>query len=259
MGLSRSSSINHEAIGVIAMSRFRHLTPIVLVLLALFAVAASTAGAEEKTKVLPEATAAKPITYVFKGGEVILDDGDGAKVKCFSLSGTGSLTSSNHGTYTALLTECTSSLFGATCTGTGDPKGLIASHGEAHFLLALNTESKLVGAIVWLIEKFEFTCATTGISFPVTVEGCVAAKVPSADLNKLIKEGEFDFEGTSPGKPNIASILTVEAKTETACELKSNIDKAGVEESDLVAKVTFGTFKQSGSAVELLLMNPEGL
>jgi hypothetical protein len=258
MGLPRSSSTNHEAMGVIAMSRIRHLTPIILVLLALFAVATSTAAAEEKTKVLPEATAAKPITSVAKGGEAILETTSGSTIKCKSQSGTGSLTSANHGTYTTLFTEC-KSILGTTCTGSGDPAGLIANHGEGHFLLALNTESKLVGAFVALIEKFEFTCTATGISFPVTAEGCIAGKVPSADLNKLIKAGEVDSEGTAKGKPNITKILTVEAKTETACELKANIDKAGNEASDIVGTVTSSEFKQSEKAVEVLLMNPEGL
>jgi hypothetical protein len=258
MGLSRSSSDNHEVMGVIAMSRIRHLTPIVLVLLALLAVATSTAAAEEKTKVLPEATAAKPITDAAKGTEVVFENTGGSSFKCKSQSGTASLTSFNHGSYTTLFTECTS-ILSTTCTGSGDPAGLIANHGEVHFLLALNTESKLVGAFVFLIEKFAFTCKSSAISFEITVEGCIAAKVPSADLNKLLTAGEFDFEGTVAGKPNIPSILTVEAKTETACVLLTNIDGAGKEGTDLVGKVTTGTFKQSEKAVELLFMNPEGL
>jgi hypothetical protein len=240
------------------MSRIGHLTPSVLVLLALFAVATSTAAAEEKTKVLPEATVAKPITGSAKGSEVILETTSGSVLKCKSQSGTASLTSANHGTYTTLVTECTS-ILGTTCAGSGDPKGLIANHGEVHFLLALNTSKELVGALAFLIEKYAFTCATTGISFEVTMEGCIAAKVPSADLNNLVASGEFDFEGAANGKPNIPSILTVGAKTETACVLLTNIDSAGAEGTDLVSKVAVGTFKQSEKAVELLLMNPEGL
>jgi hypothetical protein len=244
--------------GVIDMSRIRHLTPIILVLFALFAVATSTAAAEEKTKVLPEATAAKPITSVAKGTEAILETTNGSTIKCKSQSGTGSLTSANHGTYTTLFTEC-KSILSTTCTGSGDPSGLIANHGEGYFLLALNTEGKLVGAFAALIAKFEFTCTATGISFPVTAEGCIAGKVPSADLNKLISAGEVDSEGTSKGKPNIALILLPEATKESECVLLTNIDSAGSEGTDIVGKVTSGTFKQSEKAVEVLLMNPEGL
>jgi hypothetical protein len=258
MGLARSSSNIHEAMGVIAMSRIRHLTPIVLVLLALFAVATSVAAAEEKTKVLPEATKTKPITSSAKGGELTFETTSGFAFECKSQSGTMSLTSANHGTYTTLFTECTSA-YGIVCTSTGAPRGLIANHGEVDFLLALNTSKELIGSIDWLIEKFTFTCATSGLNYEVTVEGCIAAKVPSTDLNTLLKEGEFDFQGTRSGAPNIPSILTVEAKTETACVLLSNIDGSGFGGTDLVGSVTIGTFKQAEKAVELLLMNPEGL
>jgi hypothetical protein len=240
------------------MHRIKLLSVAMFVMLALCSVAAGTAMAEEKTKVLPEPTKTTAITNVAKGTEAVLETTNGSTVTCKAQSGTASLTSANHGTYTTLFTEC-KSILGTTCTGTGDPSGLIANHGEVHFLLALNTEAKLVGAFVFLVEKFEFKCTTTGISFPVTVEGCIAAKIPSADLNTLIKEGEFNFEGTKDGKPNIPSILTVEAKTETACVLSSSIDGSAVEGSDIVGKVTNGTFKQSEKAVELLLMNPEGL
>jgi hypothetical protein len=240
------------------MHRIKLLSVAMFVMLALCSVAAGTAMAEEKTKVLPEATAAKPITNIATGTEAKLEATNGSTVKCKSQSGKASLTSANHGTYTTLFETCTS-ILSTTCTGTGDTTGTIANHGEVHFLLALNTESKLVGAFVFLVEKFEFECKGTGIAFKVSVEGCIAAKVPSADLNKLITAGAFDFEGTAAGKPNIPSILTVEAKTETACVLLSNIDASGNLGSDIVGEVTNGTFKQSEKAVELLLMNPEGL
>jgi hypothetical protein len=238
------------------MRRFRHLTSIVLFLFVLFAVATSTAAAEEKTKVLPEPTAVNPITNLAAGKEAKLENTDGSTVKCKSQSGKASLTSANHGTYTTLFEGCTS-ILGTTCTGTGDTTGTVANHGEVHFLLALNIEPKLVGASVFLVEKFEFECKTTGIAFKVSVEGCIAAKAGS--LNKLITTGEIRFEGTAAGKPNIPSILTVEAKTETACVLLSNIDSSGDLGSDIVGNVTNSTFKQSEKAVEVLLMNPEGL
>ncbi len=156
------------------MNRIKLLGLAIMAILALSVVAVATAAAEEKTKVLPEPTAALPLTNTTTGGESSLVTVSGSKITCKKNSGTASMTSDNLGSFTTLFTECKGPL-STTCTGTGDPSGLIALSGTVHFWLAL-LGTTLVGALAFLIKEFKFTCTTTGISEEVTVaSGCQAA------------------------------------------------------------------------------------
>lgn len=238
------------------MKRIKLLSLAIMAILALSVVAVATAAAEEKTKVLPEPTATSPITNTTTGTESKLVGVNGTEIKCKKNSGTGSATSPNEGSFTTLFTECKGPL-STTCTGSGDPSGLIALSGTVHFWLAL-LSGKLVGALVFLIKEFKFTCTTTGISEEVTVHtGCQAAL--AEPVNKLVKSTEDIFKETS-GKPDISEVLPSETTKEIKCTLESKVGAEGkLEESAQAGTNTNTGFKQKEKAVEVLLMNPEGV
>ncbi len=178
-----------------------------------------------------------------------------AQGNCKKNSGTASMTSDNLGAFTTLFTECKGPL-STTCTGTGDPSGLIALSGTAHFWLAL-LGTTLVGALAFLIKEFKFTCKTTGISEEVTVaNGCQAAL--ASPVNKLTTSTEDIFKQSS-GHPDITLVLPQEATKEIACTLESKIGSGALEGSAQEGTNTNSAFKQKEKAVEVLLMNPEGL
>jgi hypothetical protein len=155
-----------------------------VVMLALSGLAVSFALAAEPTKILPEPTAAAPLTATaVQSAEGHLLTVGGLEVKCKKGSGSELWMSANLGTGNVLFTECKGPLK-TVCTGEGDPEGLIAAKGEVHFWLALNMvgpqkepKSELVGALVFLLEEkgVKFTCksspptTTYYVSYAVTL------------------------------------------------------------------------------------------
>ena len=176
----------------------------VMAVFAFSAVAISVASAFETTKILPEPTAAAPLTATATqaaAGDLLTVGG--LEVKCESGSGSETWTTANLGTGAVLFAKCTGPL-STTCTGEGDPSGLVAVEGEVHFWLGLlmtGTKEKettdLSGALVFLLKigaiakPAKFTCvnAKKTIEDKIEVNGCVAAQVLPASLNALVKEG----------------------------------------------------------------------
>ena len=179
------------------MKRIRLLGLALMVVFALGALAAATASAAEPTKILPEPTAAKPVTYTAKSGETRLLTVGGTEIKCKKDTSDGSFTTPNFGDFDVLFTECKGPL-GSTCTSTGAPKGLIEIKGEVHYLLALEminaTETKLVAALVFLIEEVHFTCEAAGVKTLAIVEGCIAARAEPLILTKTTKDVFEEFQ-----------------------------------------------------------------
>jgi hypothetical protein len=132
------------------MKRAHHTTTI-LALLTLTAFTA-TASAAEPTKILPEPTTAKPVTFTSKSPKGTLETVKGIKLTCATDKGGGSFTNANSGTGSILFETCTSEEE-VVCTGVGDKTGTIAQEGTVQYLLALemltSTTSTLVPAFVF--------------------------------------------------------------------------------------------------------------
>jgi hypothetical protein len=234
--------------------------------MAVFAFSA-IASAAEPTKILPEPNAEKPLTATgsqpAKGDLLTVG---GLAVKCEKGSGSETFTSANSGaTGEVLFTECTGPL-STTCTGEGDPAGLIATKGEVLFWLALlmtGTEEKptseLVAALAFLLETAgtKFTCVNKAktIEDKIVVKGCAAAQVLPASLNKLITESKSEFAEWKSGETKVLSILKPEATVESPCLPTTSTNGGAAELSALTGLFNATTFKKGGAAITIELMN----
>jgi len=239
-----------------------------VVVLAFTGLAASSALAEEKTKILPEPTAGAPLTATAtQSAEGHLLTVGGLEVKCKKGLGSESWTSANLGTGNILFTECTGPL-STVCTGTGDPEGLIAAKGAVHFWLALNMfgpqneppKSELVGALVFLLEEagVPFICVNKAktIEDKIVVKGFIAAQVLPTSLNTLISKAHEVFEEWLSGETSILSVLKQEATSEIPCLPTSSTNGGAAELAALAALFFFEKYEKGEKSITIELMNP---
>lgn len=240
------------------MRLMKFVVPILTAVIVLSAVAASTATAQEKTKILPEGTEASPVTFLLdqeSAGKINLKGG--SDVECKSAHGLGSAVSANGGPIEILFRECTS-ILSTVCTSTDAETGTIKFTGKFHFWLALR-EAKLVGAIVLLFGQLTARCKVSLINERFTMEpGCFAGEVGEGELNKLV-ETFYVLYHQSSGVPAIAEVLPAEATGEIKCLAEAKIGAGSLEESALEAHFKFDEFERGETATTILLMNPEGL
>jgi uncharacterized protein YacL (UPF0231 family) len=239
------------------------------VIVALAVISPATASASEPTKILPEPTAAAPLTTAStQSAEGHLLTVGGLEVKCKKSSGSESWTSANLGTKSVLFTECKGPLL-TTCTGEGDAEGLIAAKGEVHFWLALlmtgtreKPTAELVGALVFLLESagVQFICVNKAktIEDKIVVHGCAAWQVSPASLNKLITEAKEELAEWSSGETKILSVLPQETTKGINCLPTTTVNGGAEELSGLSGVFTTETFKKGGSSITIELMNAGG-
>jgi hypothetical protein len=240
----------------------------VMAVFAVSAVAVSAASAEA-TKILPEPTEAAPLTATMTqsaAGKLFLTVG-GLEVKCSKASGSETWTTANLGTRLVLLTECTGPL-STTCTGEGDPSGLVAAEGEVHFWLALlmtsETGTELIGALVFLLKvgavakPVKFTCVNSKktIEDKIEVTGCVAAQVLPGSLNALIKEAKEEFAEFKSGETRVLQVLPQGTTKEINCLPTLSINGGAAELTAMTAAFTVGTYKKASKELTIELMNP---
>jgi hypothetical protein len=236
------------------MKRIRLLGTVLMIGFALTVTAAAIASAEE-TKLLPEPTALSPVINKSEGILMVLTTLSNKKVECESSSGEASFTSFNLGTFHTLFTKCTG-LLGSTCTGSGDPAGLVALLGTVHYWLALLVKTgTLVAALVYLIAPFHYTCETFGVKQLILILGCSAAHAePTNVLTNLTKDG-FIANGT--GMPDIRSVLPEGATKEIPCITLIQVNEEGAFEEFAREETSSNSkFEQNKKLISVLLMNP---
>jgi hypothetical protein len=218
---------------------------LVAALVALNAIAVLSASAEN-TKMLPEGTAASPVTFTATSGEGSFESASGIEVKCKTDSATGEATSANLGAFHITFTGCTS-LLGSTCTGLGDASGTLLWLGTFHFWLYKNGE-KLSAALVYLINPVHFECA--GVL--TIIEGCVAGGV--TPLESLTTSLTNTLERTK-SKQEITKVLPQESTKEIACELSQKTSEGAAGAFAVRTVEHISGFKKGGGAVTVLFMN----
>jgi hypothetical protein len=238
----------------------------VMAAFALSAIAVSAASAEV-TLILPAPTSGEPLTTTATQsapGDLLTVGG--LEVKCKTGSGSETWTTANLGTGLVLFTECTGPL-STTCTGEGDPSGLIAAEGEVHFWLALlmtsETGTELVGALVFLLKvgavakPVKFTCvnAKKTVEDKIETTGCVAAQVLPASLNALIKEAKEEFAEFKSGETKILQVLPQGGTSEINCLPLTSTNGGAAELSAITGVFTAGTYKKGGKELTIELMN----
>jgi hypothetical protein len=238
------------------MKRIKLLGVSLIAVVAVLALTASSAMAEEKTKMLPESG----VSFTSTSGPGTLETKGGSKVTCTKDKDTGTIDSANLGKFTVDFEGC--KLGTEECTGVNEAKEVILMKGVYHFWLALElktgeTKESLVGALVFLIEEFHFTCKVGGIfNALVLVLGCVAAL--AEPLNTLAEITKDVFK-QSKGVQLIILVLPQEAKEEIKCILLSSVNGGAFEQSGAEGTDENKAFKVGEKPVTVLLMNPEAL
>jgi hypothetical protein len=253
------------------MRRIVTLLSLAVIALFAFGAVAVSAASAEVTKILPEPTAAAPLTA--KVTQSVAGDFltvGGLEVKCTKGSGSSTWTTANLGTGLVLSTECTGPL-STTCTGEGDPAGLISAEGEVHFWLALlmtgtaeKETTELIGAIVTLLKvgatpkPVKFTCvnAKKTIEDRIEVTGCAAAQILPASLNALIKEAKGESAEWKSGETQILQVLPQGTTSEINCLPTISTNGGAGELAAATGKATAGTFEKGGKEITIELMNP---
>jgi hypothetical protein len=236
----------------------------VMVVFAFTAISIAVASAET-TKILPEPTAAAPLTDTATQAEAghWLTPG-GLEIKCKTGAGSESWTSANEGTGEVNFKTCTSSL-STVCTGNGvSTEGEIKSKFDVHFWLALEmltTGTKLIGALVLLIlPAFTFTCVNKAKTIKEETEvkdnSCIAAK--DLNLNSLVSTVNEEFTEWTSGETLILEVLPAGTTSEIKCLPTESINDGTAELFALKASFAVSTYKKGGSAITIELMNPEG-
>jgi hypothetical protein len=224
----------------------------------------------EETKLLPEPTTANPITDVANQSEKgHLLSNTGLEVKCEKGVGSESWTSANLASAAhVLFTECKAALE-SVCTGEGEPAGLIAALGEAHFWLGLlmmgtkgNQTSELISALVFLTKEIKFKCENESGSVKEAVvvkPGCTAAEDLPASLNKLVSEVKEEFTEWAPketkGESGILSVLPAGATSEIPCLLHLTVNGGAEQLAAITAKFAMTNYKHSEGTLTIELMD----
>jgi hypothetical protein len=161
-----------------------------------------------------------------------------------SSQGESSQTSLKLGTFHVKFLGFKNALLG-TCTGTGDESGVVLVLGEFHF--RDQTPKSPLTVAIFLLNQVQFLCGTT----LVTWAGCVGGSLtPESTLAKTLEVGL----GTANGDNTVVTVSNEENTAQEACQF---LEKAGAGATELAALAStqlFSGFKQSGAAVEVLVM-----
>ena len=244
----------------------RIATPLVgavIAVVALTAIPVATASAEA-TKILVEPTVAAPLsdTGVQAAAGHWLSIG-GNETSCKKGSGAEEFTTANEGTEHVTYEECTSAL-STKCNSSGETGGKIKTEAEVKFWLALlmitASTSTLVGALVFLTKTIPIVCenATKTIKIEIEVQNksCIAAVVLPTSMNSLVSSVHEEFTEFASGETQILSVLPAGSSSEIACLPTMKVNGGTAELFALSALFLYSTFKKSGAALTIELMNP---
>jgi hypothetical protein len=221
------------------------------------AFAASTAAAEPLPKILPEPTAAKPVSFTgINLGEPELVSAGGT-VKCAKATGSGTGLTPQLGTFLILFEGCKETTAGTACTGLPDTtSGNIDTIGTWHIFrgrLKIGTVVTLHKAtIVFLPFHVHFSCAG-GLALTLVL-GCAAGLLnPVNTLAKTLEAKLLENEA----KTKVNDIEEIESSEGvfTACSLKANANEGAEGAAVEKAVADFKAFKQGGKEVEVLIMS----
>jgi len=235
----------------------------VMAVFAFTAISAAIASAEA-TKILVEPTATAELTDAGKQAAAghLLSIG-GNEITCKKGSGAESFTGPNEGTGNVTFEECTSAL-STKCNSSGETGGKIKTEGEIKFWLALlmitASTSTLVGALVFLTKTIPIVCENSTKTIKIEIEvqnkSCIAAVVLNSSMNGLVSSVHEEFTEFASGETQILSVLPAGATSEIACLPTIKTNGGTAELFAISALFLIETFKKSGAALTIELMNP---
>jgi hypothetical protein len=229
------------------MRQFKLLSLAFMAVLSLTGAITAAASATEPN-ILPEGTALAPLTGTSSSG--LSSFGNGViTVESPASTGTFEGTSAKLGNFDALFTGSHLSGTEVKCTGLNDTTpGSILAKGTFH-IRDYKKGTELRTAIIFLISpEIHFECG----ELLVIVKGCVAAAL-TPDNNTLVTSLTATLAKTA-GDNQIVKVLNEANTAEENCELLSKEGAGVFKLSSEVTTQTLTGFKQSGSAVTVLVM-----
>jgi hypothetical protein len=235
----------------------------VMAVFAFTAISAAIASAEA-TKIIPAPTSEAPLTDTGEQPATghLLSIG-GNEITCKKGKGNETFTSANEGTGAVEFEKCTSAL-STKCTSSGAAAETIVTKGKVEFWLALlmitASTSTLVGALVFLTETIPIVCEnatkTLKIEIEVQNKSCIAADVLPTSMNALVSSVHEEFTEFASGETQILSVLPANGSSEIACLPTIKTNGGTAELFAISALFLLSTFKKSGAALTIELMNP---
>jgi hypothetical protein len=231
--------------------KMRQLRILGLALMTVFAlgVAISATASAEELGILPEGTAAEPLTVDGTAGKGVLETLGKSKVECASAELLTTWTSHTLGLFHLHFKGCKSS--GVGCSTAGDAKEVILALGTVHLVFDKITEGLGAGVLL-LLEEVHMTCGEL-IKVLILVRGSILCL--ATPINTLIKEGEVICKQTG-GDQAERSYWTSETGTEEKATLETSINGGAFEISGDESKETkLKTFEKGGKKVETILVH----
>jgi hypothetical protein len=230
------------------MKRIKFLGIAVVALLSLAVSFAASASAATIPNVLPGGTAAAPVTATAESGKTEFGNGL-IKVTSTTSTGTQSGNSTKSGAFTNKFKGVKDSL-GEACKGEKDTEAeTVTVSGTFHIADYKEGGVTLRVATAFSLNEVNFTCG----SIAVKTVGCVAGKLtPENTLTKtltvtLARNGSLNDN-------QIVTILNQPNEANELCQLLAKTGSGALELSSQIQTSTVTGFKQSGAAVEVLVM-----
>jgi hypothetical protein len=229
------------------MRQRRHLGAVCVAILAFVGIATTLAQAAEPN-ILPEGTAAAPLTAESSSGTATFGSSI-LEVSSAKSKGTLSLNSAKLGSFQAMFEESKNVATGVKCTGLNslDGTGVILVQGTFH-IRDYKEAGALKTAAVLLLLPVHFSCGPT----LVIVLGCVAAAITPESTLATTLTGTLAVSG----KDNkIITVLNEANSAEELCQLLFATEGgATFKLGSFLATATAMGFKKGGAAVEVLVM-----
>jgi hypothetical protein len=220
----------------------------VTALLMLTAALAATAMATTVPNILPQGTAAEPVTATTSTGETEFGNGF---IKIISKSSTG--TESGNATKSGAFTnkyKGVKDTLGSGCKGTKDTEAETVTLSGTFHVRAYKEGTSLRAATIFSLNEYTFDCG----SIETKMTGCVAGAL----LPENTKTRTLTITLARNGSVNDNKIVTVlnEGNTENEkCQLLAKMGSGGAFElSSLVATLSVTEFKRNGAATEVEVM-----
>ncbi len=203
---------------------------------------------EEKPLLLPEPTAASPITATGKSGKVVLETKGGTKVECGKGEDTFSATKFKSGTFDVLFSECKSAL--VKCMGSEDKTaGSILLKGEFRLWYGfLSKEEVLHTSLVLLPKETKITC---GELAKVTLKGCVASLLKPLKEKTKVLVAEF---AQTKSVNDITKVLN-EKSEKVGCSLEASVNGGAFEPTGAQLTEELAGIKQGGKEASVEVMS----
>jgi hypothetical protein len=230
------------------MKRITSMGLTVAVLFALGAILAATAVAVTVPNILPEGTAAEPVTATTTTGETEFGNGF-IKITSKTSTGTESRNATKSGAFTNRYKSVKDTL-GSACKGMKDTEAETVTLSGTFHVRDYKEGTSLRTATIFSLNEYAFDCG----SLETKMAGCVAGALAPENMKTKTLTITLARNG-SLSDNKIITVLKEQNEGNETCQLLAKMGAGAFELSSLVATLTASEFKKAGAAVEVEVMS----